>query len=77
MTPNAIKLLLHLGSLIKTLKDFEKGIQDLVQGKSASADLQSIVLDLTSLFQSGVITLPGVSSDQAASIIGDIQKALS
>lgn len=76
MSPSLLSVLLHVGSIIQTLKDIEKGVQDLVTGKPSSQDLKSIVTDLASLLSSGVISMPGFTQEQMSTVIGDLLKAI-
>jgi hypothetical protein len=70
------QILTHLGGIITTLKDIEQAIQDVVQGKASAADAQKVLQDLENLVSSSLISIPGVTSDQLAKIIADLQKAI-
>lgn len=65
MNPSILKILFHLGSVIKTIKDVEQTVNDLIQKKDASGDFLALVSDAKSLFQSGIICCPeGMTEEQ-------------
>lgn len=76
MSPSILLLLLHLGSLLQILKDVEVTIADAVSGKASKADVNAVLNDILALISSGVINIPGLTSDQLASAIANIQKSV-
>lgn len=70
------EILLHLGTIIKTLEDLEKAIQDVVQGKASQDDLNALLTDLQSILSSGIINIPGATSDQITQALADIAKVI-
>lgn len=76
MSPSILAIILHLGGILKTLKDAEAALADSIQGKGTSAEWLTALNDALGLMTSGVITLPGLTQDQITAAVGDIQKAL-
>jgi hypothetical protein len=74
--PNLIKIFLNLGKITKVLKDVEQTVEDLIAGKNTSADFKLVLEDLSSLFKSGLISIPGISTDQIAQVIADLEKTI-
>lgn len=73
MNPSIISVLLHLGSLISTFKDVEKAVSDVISGKASAADGQALLQDVAGLLTSGLINIPGLTSDQLAGIATSIK----
>lgn len=76
MNPNIIAVLLHIGGVIKAVKDIEKGIQDAIHGDFKADDLKAVLDDVLSLISGGVLSFPGMTKDELAAVIADLQKAL-
>jgi hypothetical protein len=74
--PSIISILFHVGAVIKAVKDIEKSVADCVQGKPSMADLKVILEDVAELVADGLIVIPGVSIDQIATIIKDLEQAI-
>jgi hypothetical protein len=75
MNPSAIKILLHLGAIIKAGKDFENLVADAIAGKNVKEDVKSCIEDLSSLFSSGLLSVSGLSSEQAVEAFKAIEAA--
>jgi len=73
MSPSILQVMLHIGTLIAMVKDVEKSIADLVAKKNVSADMKQVLEDVLLLLQSGLIQIPGMSSEQIAQVIKDIE----
>jgi hypothetical protein len=76
MSPSILALLLHIGSVLKTIKDIEAGVADVVKGKASAADAQAVLADLAALLSSGIFNIPGLSGDQLTAVIGQLTAAL-
>lgn len=76
MNLTVLSIFLHLSSIISAVKDLEKLIADAIAGKNVSADVQAVLDDLAGLFTKGLLSVPGVSSDQAVAALQDLKKAL-
>lgn len=76
MNTDLLKILLHLSSVISTVKDLEKAIQDLIQKKPSGADWEAFLSDLASDVDAGLIPLPqGLTSDAIKAAIAAIKAA--
>ena len=76
MNPSLLKLVLHLGIVIKSVKDVEHGVEDAIAGKLVMSDVKAILDDLSELVVTGVIVIPGVTPDQFKTLIADIEAAV-
>lgn len=76
MNPGILLLLLHIGGLLKILKDVEVTIADAVAGKASQADVQAVLNDILDLISSGVINVPGVTAEQLSTAIASLQKTI-
>ncbi|PWU11830.1 MAG: hypothetical protein C5B47_00270 [Verrucomicrobia bacterium] len=76
MNPLILKLILHIGTVIKTVKDTEHGVEDVIAGKLTVADIETLLNDIVELVKAGVITIPGVTVEEFTKIIADIEAAI-
>ena len=76
MNPGVLAILLHVGKVIQAAKDTEKAIADLVAGKPSAADVEAVLEDILGLVTSGLINVPGVTSEQLQQIVNDVKAAL-
>ena len=76
MNSNILKVILHIGALIKTLKDVEQAVADLVHGQYKKEDVQNIINDVLELVQSGAISIPGMAAEDVAKALTDLTAAL-
>lgn len=73
MNPSVLAILLHVGKVIQAAKDTEKAIADLVAGKPSTSDVEAVLEDILGLVTSGLITVPGVTSEQLQQIVNDVK----
>lgn len=73
MSPTLLQIILNAGKLISVLKDLEKTVADAVAKQNVTADLKQDLTDLVGLVQSGLFTIPGLSAEQLASVVAEIQ----
>lgn len=73
MSPSVLAILLHVGKVIQAAKDTEKAIADLVAGKPSAADVEAVLEDVINLVTSGLISVPGVTSEQLQQIVNDVK----
>lgn len=73
MSPGLLQIILHVGGLISTLKDFEKTVSDAVAKQNVTADLKQDLMDLVGLVSAGLIPIPGLTADQLAKALQDVQ----
>lgn len=76
MNPSIFQIFTHLGKILETLKDVEKGIQDIVEKKANAADWEKVLADVADLLGAGLINIPGVSQDQLNQIVGSVKGVL-
>ncbi len=76
MSPSFLQVLLHIGSIIALVKDVEKSIGDLVAKRSPADDMKAVLGDVLSLISSGLIAIPGLSQEQLASVVEEIEGVL-
>lgn len=70
---NPISILLHVGAIISAVKDLEQTISDAVHKGNVSADIKKVLEDVSNLVDSGIINIPGVSSDQLKEVIKSLE----
>lgn len=74
---NVIGLLLHIGSVIKTVEDGERLVKDILDKQAAGQDAIKTLEDIAGLIASSVIPLPaGLTVAQAQQIISDLKGVL-
>lgn len=61
---NPIAILLHVGKIIHAIKDVEAAISDLVHKQFSKDDLKKVLGDVKDLVDSGLISIPGLTSQQ-------------
>lgn len=74
-----LKVLLHIGTVIKIVHDIEKIIQNLVQKKESfpsREELAGLVEGLSVLIASGVIEIPQVTQADLQTIVSGLKQAL-
>lgn len=69
-----ITILLNIGKFISLAKDLEKGFADLLAGKLSKQDSLAVLDDVKKLLS--LVSIPGVSADQIAAVISDVEAAL-
>ncbi len=75
MNPSILAILLHVGKVIQALKDTEKAVADLISGKPSTSDVEAVLEDVLNLVTSGLINVPGVTSEQLQQIVNDVKAA--
>lgn len=73
MSPSLLSILLHLGKILGTIKDFEKTVADAAGKKEVGPDLKADLLDVLGLLVSGLVVIPGVSADALAQVVAEVQ----
>jgi hypothetical protein len=76
MNPSIIRVLLHIGAVLKTIRDVEQGIAHVVSGHADVQDLKTVLADLAELIDDGIITLPGLTSEQLKAIAAELRAGL-
>lgn len=76
MSSNILKIVLHIGTLIRTVKDVEHAIADAVKGDFKKEDVSAIISDILQLVQDGIITIPGMSSEDIEKALHDLIEAI-
>lgn len=74
---NTIQILLHLGSIIRTIEDGEKTIGDLTHHAPAGTDAIKTLEDVVSLIAVGVVPLPaGLTIEMIRSAFDELKGVL-
>lgn len=71
-----ISIILHVGTVIKSLRDIEKGVADAISGHPSKDDLKAVIQDVLSLVQSGVISFPGFTEAQLQQALTDLENSI-
>lgn len=74
MNPSTLAILLHLGSLLRLLKDIEQGVEHVIKGQASTDDLKLILQDVAGLLEMGVINIPGMTKEQIAMAVADLKQ---
>lgn len=74
---NVIQILLHIGSVIKTVDDGEKVFNDIVGKKSVEGDLIQTLTDAAALVAAGLIPLPeGITIAMVQAALNELKAVL-
>lgn len=73
MSPSLLSIILNLGKIIAVLKDLEKTVADAVAKQNVTADLKQDLADAVALVGAGLISIPGLTADQLAGVVKEIE----
>lgn len=76
VNPNVLVVLLHIGGVIRMLRDIEKGVEHVFKGQASAEDAKAILNDLGQLLSDGVFKIPGMTPEQVAAVVADLQKVV-
>ena len=76
MNPNIFKLISNAGLLIRTLKDIQFCVGELMRGDLQADEAKKVLLDLIDLLGVGVIKIPNVTDDEMKNILDQLKKAI-
>jgi len=78
MNPIILSVLLHIGGVVKEIKDIEGAIASLIKGDkaTAAADAQAALDDLAALIGAGIINIPGLASADVVAALNGLKAVL-
>lgn len=74
---NPIAIILHIGAIVSAVKDLESTISDIVSKKGVfKDDMKKVLEDFKGLIDSGLISIPNITSAQIDEAIASIETVI-